>query len=265
MEFPLVFLLVFIRVAGVVLTAPILGSRCVPLKFRLLVAGFISIAALPMAVPPIAKSFQLGDIFTAVTSELVIGVTLGLGVTIMFVAAQAAGAVIGQMSGIQWPNQTNDVGESIAPVGQFFNVLSLAAFALIGGPEMVLVSLLETCVELPLGTSLHTPDIVALLAQLLQQSFLLTLRGVGPAVAALMISTIVIGLISRTYPQMNMLGIGLNSNQFVMFLAVFLTIGGCVWLFVDDLDGVISMIQTTLIDVQSQVTSSPMEVTAGAP
>jgi flagellar biosynthetic protein FliR len=264
MNFPLVFLLVFIRVAGVVLTAPILGSRCVPFRFRLLVAALISIAALPLAAPVTASFLQPGEIFTAVTSEMVIGVTLGLGVSIMFAAAQAAGGVIAQMAGIQWPSQTNDTGEATTPVSQFFAMLSLAAFALIGGPELVLGSLLDTCIHIPLGTSLHAPDIVALLAQLLQQSFLLTLRGVGPAVAALMISTIVIGLISRTYPQMNMLGIGLNSNQFVMFLAVFLTLGGSVWLFVDDLGDVIAMIQTTMINLQAEVQGPAAGLETGA-
>ena len=78
-----------------------------------------------------------------------------------------------------------------------------------------------------------------------------------------MISTIVSGLISRTYPQINMLGIGINSNQFVMFLAIFLTLGGCVWLFVDDLGDVLKMIQTTMINLQADVISPTSELKAG--
>ena len=58
----------------------------------------------------------------------------------------------------------------------------------------------------------------------------------------MLIATVVIGFISRTYPQMNLLGMGLSSNLIVMFLAVFLTLGGSVWLFVDDLDHFVSMI-----------------------
>ncbi len=247
MLLPLVLLLVFTRVAGVVLTAPILGSRMVPLKFRLIIAGFISVAALPLAGNPESLSTQPGDIISAILSEVVIGIVLGLGVTIMFSAAQAAGSVIGQTAGLQWPTQTDtETGEATSPVSQLFAIISLAAFALIGGPELVLSAVLETIIDLPLGSSLHAPDVIMLLVRLLQQSFLLTLRGVGPAIAALMISTIVIGLVSRTYPQMNMLGIGLNSNQLVLLLAIFLTMGGCVWLFVDDLGNVTAMIRATL-------------------
>ncbi len=258
MQLPIVFLLVMTRVLCVVMTAPILGSRTIPLKFRVLIAGIIATAAMPLATAHNVVPTEPGQIMTAVLSEVVIGIMLGLGVAIMFAAAQAAGSVLGQLAGIQWPSQIDiESGAGVSPVGQLFGMISLAAFALIGGPELVVSSMLETCIHLPLGASLESTGIIALLTGLLQQSFLLTLRGVGPAVAALLISTIVMALISRTYPQMNMLGIGLNSNQFVLFLAVFLTLGGSVWLFVDDLGEVVVMIQSTLqglyVESQSEV------------
>ena len=78
-----------------------------------------------------------------------------------------------------------------------------------------------------------------------------------------MISTIVIGLISRTYPQINMWGVGINSNQFMMFLAVFLTLGGCVWLFVDDLGDVLKMIQSTMMSLQNDAIAPAGEWKAG--
>lgn len=253
MLLPITFLLLCTRIGCLIMTAPILGSRSVPLKFRLLLAGLISLAALPLATALPASSSvawsqpTVGVIFTAVLSEIVIGILLGLGVTILFSAAAAAGAVIGQLAGVQWPTQDDlDSGESVSAVGQLFGMLSLATFALINGPELVIGSVLETCVHLPLGTSLNPSSVIGLLTELLQQSLMLTLRGVGPAVAALMISTIVIGLIGRAYPQLNVLSMGLNSNQLVLFLAIFLTMGGCVWLFVDDLGQFLALIQTRL-------------------
>jgi flagellar biosynthetic protein FliR len=173
---------------------------------------------------------------------------------IMFAAAQAAGTIIGQMAGIQISgNLDPQSGESTSPVSQMFSILSLAAFALIGGPELVVSAVLDTFVSLPLGSQLETAAVVDLLANLLQQSFILTLRGVAPAVTALMISTLVIGLVSRTYPQMNMLGIGLSSNLVVMLFAIFFTLGGCVWLFMDDLNQIIAMISDGMIDSQTNL------------
>lgn len=242
MEAGIVLLLSFARVTALVLTAPILGSRSVPMKFRVGLAILLTFTAIPLINGP-SVAPNPNQIVSAVLSEIIIGAILGLGVMIMFAAAQAAGTVISQMAGIQIADSLDpQTGSMASPVSQMFGMLSLAAFALIGGPELVISTLLDTFIHLPLGTSLDTSSVLNLLTELLQQSFILTLRGVAPAVAALMISTLVIGLISRTYPQMNLLGLGLSSNIVVMFLAISFTLGGCVWLFVDDLDQFIALI-----------------------
>lgn len=247
MSFLIPILLVFTRVAGVVMTAPILGSRSVPIRIRLALAGLIALAAFPLAIHGEVPT-QPAQVVNAVFAEAVVGILLGLGVTIMFAASAAAGAVMAQMAGFQWPSHsTVDPDESGSAVSQLFAIISLAAFALIDGPEMVLGAVLETFRHLPLGTTIESSKIISLLIQLLQQSFLLTLRGVAPAIGAMMLSTIAVGLICRSYPQMNTLGLGLSSNQLVLFLAVFLTLGSCVWLFVDDLDSVIALIKNNLI------------------
>jgi flagellar biosynthetic protein FliR len=254
MDSTVFFLIALARVTAIVMTAPVFGSRAVPLKLRIGIALLLTLTAFPLIDSSTIDVSAPGQIATAIFSEVIIGSLLGLGVMIMFSAAQAAGTVISQMAGIQISNTLDpQSGETASPVSQMFGVLSLAAFALVGGPELVISAMLDTFVRLPLGTNLETANVLSLLTELLQQSFILTLRGVAPAVAALMISTLVIGLISRTYPQMNLLGMGLSSNLIVMLLAVFFTLGGSVWLFVDDLDQFIAMITNSLQESATEV------------
>lgn len=254
MESTVFFLLALARVAALVMTAPVFGSRAISLKLRVAIALILTLAAFPLIDHSTINPGSGGELLAALFAEVMIGSLLGLGVLIMFSAAQAAGTVISQMAGIQISNTLDpQTGESASPVGQIFGVLSLAAFALVGGPELVVSALLDTFIQMPLGTSLETEGVVGLLASLLQQSFILTLRGVAPAIVALMISTLVIGLISRTYPQMNLLGMGLSSNLIVMLLAVFFTLGGSVWLFVDDLDQFISLITGAMQESVAEV------------
>lgn len=253
-----VFSLALTRMLAVVLTAPVLGNRAIPLKFRVIIAATLTLTTFPLIESATSVPPPLEGIGTALVSEVMIGILLGLGVMIMFTAAQTAGTIIGQMAGIQLSgNLDPQSGQSSSPVSQMFSILSLAAFALIGGPELVVTAVLDTFVSLPLGSRLEMHGVVDLLVKLLQQSFILTLRGVAPAVAALMISTLVMGLVSRTYPQMNLFGIGLSSNLVVMLLAIFFTLGGCVWLFVDDLNQFIAMISQGLIDAQAILEVNP--------
>lgn len=252
-----VFLFALARISAAVMTAPVLGSRTVPIRFRLVLAMLLTMASFPLIGAPdlglVATDVQ-PDYVSIFLSEVTIGAMLGFGVLIVFSAAQIAGTVIGQMAGIQIAgNFDPQSGESTSAVSQLFGILSLASFALIGGPELVITATLDTFANVPIGTSLQSSTVFPLLGELLQQSFILTLRGVAPAVAALMISTLVIGLISRTYPQMNLLGLGLSSNLLVMFLAIFFTLGGCVWLFVDDLQQIMALIQDSISHPQAQV------------
>jgi flagellar biosynthesis protein FliR len=251
-------LLTFARVGSLLLTAPILGSRQVPVQYRFLLAGFAAVAIFPLTSSrpsPIslpegtsAVDWASAQWLPLLFSEVSIGIMLGLGMTIVISAARTAGTIIGQLAGMQWTTDADtESDEPITAISQLFGMLSIAVFVVIGGPEMVLSALIESYESLPISTTIGPGHGLAMLGNLLQQSLILTLRGVAPAVASLLISTITIGMLSRAFPFMNMLGLGFNSNQFMFFLATFLTMGGCVWLFMDDVGGILNSIQQSLL------------------
>ena len=158
-----------------------------------------------------------------------------------------AGTVISQMAAMQIGDGNDTLGGAGSPVSKLLGVLSIAAFVLMGGPEQVVGATIDTFVAVPVGTSLQTAGLIDLAVELLRQSFMLTLRGVAPAVGAILITTFVVGLISRNYPQINLLNMGLTSNLCVMILSLSFTLGGCVWLFADDFHQVVSTIQNAMV------------------
>lgn len=250
-------LLALVRITAMLFTAPVLGNRVIPIRFRVLLSLILTAITFPMIQRQVAVVPSIGQWHNAMFSELTIGLSLGLGVAIMFAAARMTGTVISQMASIP---MAGGASEASSPVGQLFGILSAAAFVLMNGPEMLIASTLDTFVHLPVGTTLESAGVSELLIELLRQSFMLTLRGVAPAVAAMMVSTVVIGVISRNYPQVNLLSLGLTSNLSVMMLALFFTLGGCVWLFVDDFQQILSTIHSAL-DAASE--ALPEKVTGG--
>lgn len=241
-------LLVFVRILSSILTAPLLSHARVPMMIRVGLAGLLTLVSVPILLQheTFLKVSEL-DLFSAMINELLIGATIGLGVTILISAAQVAGQIIGQLAGI---NLTDSIGGENAQVGGvmagFFNMLSLAVFALMGGPEMMVTAVLDTFYQVPLGQQVAQSELLELIGVLLGQSLSLAVRAVGPAVAALLITTLTLGFINRTMPQLNMLQFGLNANLVVLWLAVFLTLGGCVWLFVDDIQSAVEHVRTSL-------------------
>ena len=175
-----------------------------------------------------------------------IGSTLGLGVLIIYSAAESVGTIIGQMAGLQVDTFSGAETSGQSTTGRLFAILSAAVFVLIGGPEMLIASVLDSFKTLPVGSPVETTNLLETCITLLHQSFLLALKAVAPAMGALMVATIVVGMLSRSLPQINILQVGLSSNLIVMLLALFLTLGGCIWLFVDDLQASIQFLQQAL-------------------
>lgn len=241
-------LLVFLRILACVFTAPLLGHARVPFYFRIGLAVLLSMVTVPILATSdsFAATDQL-DLFSAILNELLIGSAIGLGVAILISAAQVAGQIIGQLAGINLVDPlTSDSNNSSGVTAGFFNMLSLAVFALMGGPEMMVTAVLDTFQQVPLGQSIAQSQLLEMIGLLLAQSLSLAVRAVGPAVATLLITTLALGFLNRTVPQLNMLQVGLGSNLIVFWLAIFLTLGGCVWLFVEDIQLAMEHVQNTL-------------------
>lgn len=239
--------LALVRIASMVFTAPVLGHRSIPFRFKMLLALALTTVTFPLINRSTTIPSEIDGWVHALFSELAIGIFLGLGVQIVFAAAKMTGTIMSQMAAMQLGNGTDTLGGEGSPVSKLLGVLSIAAFVLMGGPEQLVGATINTFVAVPVGTSLQTSGLIDLMIELLRQSFLLTLRGVAPAVGAIMISTFVIGLISRNYPQIDLLNMGLASNLCVMLMALMFTLGGCVWLFADDFQQVVNTIQDAIV------------------
>jgi len=244
------FLLMFVRIAAMVFTAPVLGSKAVSAKHRILIALVLSAVSFSaMSQSSAANDIPIDtNIVAPLASEASIGISLGLGILIIFSAAQMAGNILGQLAGLQFFDQLDPTtGGTSSPVGQLFGLTSLATFALMNGPDLVVGSVLQTFQQLPPGTTIATGGILDLLPQILQQSFILSISGVGPGIAAMLVTSITFGFVCRTFPQMDLTSMALGSNVTIMFVAIFLTLGGCIWLFVDDLGPTLEQIQSALV------------------
>ena len=96
-----VFVFVLARLGGLMMTAPILGAKSVPMQIRALLA-----VALSLVVTPIFWSIQIDrpdhmfDLAILIAQETMLGMTLGLGVMILFMGLQVAGQTIAQMSAL---------------------------------------------------------------------------------------------------------------------------------------------------------------------
>ncbi|MBN1587975.1 MAG: flagellar biosynthetic protein FliR [Pirellulales bacterium] len=229
----LLFTLVFARISGLTMTAPIFGTREVPLQVRGLFAFALALLIMPTQwnVATIQPA-SMPNYVVLLAAELLIGLFLGLGIVFLLSGAQLAGGLIGRLGGLTLADVFDPASNEQVPLmGRLMCLFTLVIFVAIGGHRMVIRVLLDTFESLPPGCMALPVSIAHTLRELLTQSFVLGLRISAPVIMAVLLATLVLGLIGRTLPQLNLLAVGFGLNSMLSFglLAMVLGIGAMVF------------------------------------
>jgi flagellar biosynthesis protein FliR len=223
----LVFLLVLARFSGLVMLSPVWGSRSMPVRVRAILAVSVSVLVAPLFWgTPVDPLRNLFDLLILAVVEFAIGLALGLAVIIYFSGLQLAGEIISQMTAMSLADVFDPSFDTSVPVfSQFLYVLMLAVFVLTNGHHLVLDALIESCERMPPGHAQISASLLESLTAVITISFSLGLRVAAPVMAAVLLSILIMGLISRTLPQLNILVVGFSVNSLVTLSALLLSIG----------------------------------------
>jgi len=242
------FTLVLARVGTLVMTAPIFGTKAAPIRVRALLAVSITFLVTPLLASRTAVDMTNMLVFARyLISEALVGLLLGFGITILLSGIQVTGQVISQLGGTALANvfdPTLDTNVSI--YSQILYFLTLAMFVLLDGHRMLMEALLDTYTWLPPGQASLGTTYVEALTTLLGQSFLLGIRAAAPAMTALLLSTLLLGLIGRTMSQINILAVGFSINSLLTLSCLFTSIGTIAWAFPQQAASAIDLLRDAL-------------------
>lgn len=229
----MVFVLILTRVGGIVILAPVFGSSDLPVQFRALFAFALSILILPTQWDvQIGEARNLTAFSVLLAAELVIGLSLGMGIYIFFNGLGLAGELVGQIGGLTAAQIFDPISGDQSPIlSRAFNYLGVVVFAAIGGLTVLLSAMLDTFETLPLGEGIVQVSIGYSLVQLVSLSFALAIRVAAPVLVSVLVVMLVMGLLSKSLPQLNIMSVGFGINSMVMFGVLSLSIGAGIWCF----------------------------------
>lgn len=227
------FTLVLARIGALVMTAPIFGPRSAPLQARALLAMAMALIITPLHAAESPVDMRNMIAFSHfVLNEALIGLLLGLGLLILLSGVQLTGQIISQLGGTALAEGYDVMSEESLPVySQLFYFLTLTMFVLLDGHRLLIEATLDTYKWLPPGRAVLGDSFVTAMTTLLSQSFQLGIRAAAPAMAALLLATLLLGLIGRTLPQINILVVGFSVNALLTVGAVLVSIGTIAWAF----------------------------------
>ncbi len=221
------FWLVLTRLSGMMVLAPIWGSRTIPRRIRAFLAVGLALVITPLVWhQPAPYPDNLIMLAILAGCELAIGLTIGLAIKMYFAGLQLAGQLMGQMSGMSLANIASpSFDANVSVFSQMLHVLMLAIFVITGGHRRLLGALIASFQSLPIGQVRLDGSLVRALTDVLQQSFVFGLQIAAPVMVAMLLSLLIMGLISRTLPQLNILAVGFSVNGLIMLATLLLCLG----------------------------------------
>ncbi|TWT43197.1 flagellar biosynthetic protein FliR [Botrimarina hoheduenensis] len=246
------FALVLARVGALVATAPLLATPTLPLRIKALLAVSMAAVVTPLQLQrEMLLPETLSEIISAVANDALIGATLGLGVMVILSGIQLTGQVIGQMSGMALTDGTDPILQDNATVfSQIFYFVTVAVFVAAGGHSEMIDVLLSTFDSVPPGAYVFQDQLAITFLGLLSAGFELGLRTSAPLMVGLFLATVVLGLISRTLPQINTVVVGFSINGLLTLGLMMLSVGAVAWAYQGPLS-------SSLAEIASSVTTTP--------
>jgi flagellar biosynthetic protein FliR len=216
------FMLVFFRMTGIFIFAPMFGSSVLPMRAKVLLALVLAFCVYPIVPPQVPVTLSLGTIAFAVGSEILIGLIIGYGASLPLVAMQIGGQTMGHQLGLGLAQVFNpEFDEQTEVLSQFLFISSLAVFLLLDGHHAMLGALVHSYQSVPLGGYVPDGSLIMLITGMLGSAYELGLRVAAPLLCIIFLETIAMGFIARTVPQLNILSLGFPLRIIVgMFLLV---------------------------------------------
>jgi flagellar biosynthesis protein FliR len=158
---PTTMALLTLRWIGLASFAPGVGSATVGFNFRITIAillsGIMAVGEPPVLALTKASWAALGLVMV---SEFVIGVGLGLSISLWIAAARAAGEWVALLSGLNiqttyQPDWDGDSGDLPSTIGRLFSLVGLVVFFVSRGPLRLLDLVSESITACPLGQGLN--------------------------------------------------------------------------------------------------------------
>ena len=215
----------FLRALALFTALPVLGTRSVPTRVRIGLAAFIALAAQPSLPEPVAVALDSPLAFLLVVQQLVIGLSLGFAVRLVFAAVEFAGELIGLQMGLNFAGFFDPMTASAATAAsRFFGTMVAWLFIVANGHLLVIAALVHSFTAFPVG-----PEPFAFLHQVQPHRWGSEIFSTGlwialPLITMLLFVNLVLGAISRVAPQINIFAIGFPVTLGVGLLGLLLTL-----------------------------------------
>jgi len=206
-----VFLLLFARIASMIVVAPFVGDQAVPPQVKVALSIFLAFVLYPLAhaqAPSI--DLRLAALALLAVKEIAAGVLIGFAAGIIFFGVRFGGDLIGFDLGFSLATAFDpQAGQNSTVMARFFSLCMMMVFLLVNGHHFVFEALQLSYAAIPIGTIALTGPAVAGMTQLTGTLFIVGMKLAAPVIVASFLVNLAMAVLARVSPQMNVFFVSL--------------------------------------------------------
>jgi flagellar biosynthesis protein FliR len=220
------FLVVLARIAGFISAIPVFSSSQAPIRVRIGLTVACALLLFPVMSGKIAPvTFAPLPFLLFIINETLLGLLIGLVARLIFTAVEFGGTVIGYQMGFAAANVFDPTGQrQVALISQFQNVFAILIFLALDGHHLFFRIAVRSYDLLPPGKLNLSGEAVPYLMELAAHMFNIGIQFSAPVLAVLLLSGLILGILARVFPQLNVFLLSFPLNIGTAFIVMALTL-----------------------------------------
>ncbi len=214
-----IYMLVFTRLTGLMQSAPFFSTIQAPMATRLWFSAAVAFILYPIVQVSKAYIMPSGmpEFIILIAMEFFVGYLIGFSANLVLEGARMSGSIISIQTGLSISEALDPVsGVNSNELSRIYIYLATLIFLMTGAYQMLFVAVFNSFSAIPMGTFIvFDSNIIHSLVQLFAQIFKIAFGIALPIFSVLLICDILLGLMSKMMPQMNIYMVALPVKIYI--------------------------------------------------
>lgn len=216
--------LIFLRITSFIVVTPAFSFKGLPNIYKVGLSSVLSFFAY-MIVPEMAIESEMFSFFLLAIKETAFGLAIGFVTKLIFSAIETAGHLIDFQVGFSMGSVYDpSLGVQASNYGILYYWMAICALFLLDLHHLLIAAIIKSFQLVPLSTINIDGLSVDAVLSIFSKVFELGLNLAAPMIIVVLITDVVLAVISRTVPQINVLILGMPLKAMVSFVAAMVSI-----------------------------------------
>ncbi len=223
----LLFLLMLIRMTGMLISAPFFSQMGVPVQLQVGMSLAFTFVLFPLySANAHLPATDLWTFTWVAAQEFIIGLLIGFLAGLVFAAVQLAGSHVTQQMGLGIANAVDPVSqEQSTVVGQLYFIVAILLFLSLNIHHNLIIAVAKSFDVIPLASAALNPAMLAArFTEMGGNVFTLSVMLVMPIIGIMLVQEVAMAFVSKIMPQMNIFMVALPLKIGVGLLLIYATL-----------------------------------------